>query len=115
MAILDDGLDAIRDLVDAGLYSVVYGTSGDAIVFTDTALGGEVSAVEDTTFTSITSDKKIQITSTMNSVSGNGNIFKESGLTLDSGATLLSRSLNAPISKNNTIEMVRISDINFSR
>ena len=113
MTVHDPGLNRLRDLVNTDLYSVVYGTDGSAIVVTDTALGGQTD--EDTGFTAETSDKKILITSTLTSAEGNGNDFKESGIKINSGSTLFSRALNAPISKNNTIELVRISDITFDR
>lgn len=115
MVVHDSGLNAVRDLIADDIYSAVFGTDSSAIVVTDTDLGGEVAGTEDASPLIETSDKKITVTANMNSTTGNGNTFYEWGLTLNSGATLFSRAVGAGVTKNSSIEIVRITEISIDR
>jgi hypothetical protein len=115
MAILDDGLNRVAALLDNDLYSVAFGTSATAIVFTDVALGGEVVAVEDTTPSTSIADNALTISSTMLSTEGNGYTYYETGIKLNGGATLLNRAVHAAVAKTTAIELVRLTDFSILR
>ena len=115
MTLLDLGLNRSRDLVAADLYSGVAGTGTTNITFADTSLANEDASVTDSSPSISTSNKTITMNTQIGASSGNGNTYTEWGVEGNSGSTLYTRTLSAPISKVNTIEINRIVTFYFDR
>ena len=115
MTLLDEGLNRIRDLVSADLYAGVAGTGTTAISFTETELVTPIASAEDTSLIISPSTRTLTITHYIPTTSANGNELTEWGIESNSGNTLISRSLTAPVSKTASIEINRVTLIYFDR
>jgi len=114
MAVLDVGLNRMRDLLAADIDEGVAGTSADAIDVTDTDLIAPVAATESTP-TVTKSDKTITVSYTMDSLTGNGNTFYEWGTRMNSGAITFNRALTAGLAKTSAVEVNTVTLIYLDR
>jgi len=115
MVVLNSGLNRIRDLVDTDIDSAVAGTGTTAINFGDTSLVSEVAGATDSSPVVAKSDRTLQVTHYIPTTSANGSLLTEWGLELNSGSTLMSRTLTAPVTKTVAVEVTRIVLVYFDR
>ena len=115
MALLDGGLNRVRDLFHDDIYSGTAGTGTTAVSFTDTSLVTEVATAEDLSPTLAKSTRTITMTHFIPTTSANGSALTEWGIEVNGGSTLAVRSLTAPVSKTSAIEVNRITLIYFDR
>lgn len=113
MAILDQGLNTVRDLLVAELDETNAGTSSSAIVFSDTGLGGKVTAASDATPVVTTAAAQFIATGTTASTDANGNDFYEWGLSIN--GSQFNRALTAKVTKTSDIELVQVHQVDVSR
>ena len=90
MVVVNDAKNRIRDLLEADINTAKLGTDGTAPTAGDTDLG-TVDATTVATPTNTTGDKTINSTHIMLSTVGVGTTYKEFGIFIDSGNTLLNR------------------------
>jgi len=98
MTTLNDGLNRIRDLVNDDIYKFQAGTGTDAVTLDDT----ELETPDSNTLTTPSiqkADKALQITSTINAVTGEGSAYSEMEIQMNSGTDKLSRVVNTPVTK----------------
>lgn len=86
----DAAKNRIRDLLSADIYNAGLGTDGTTPTSSDTALGAAVSAT-DATPTITTGNKTLNVSHVLLSTTSAGTTFKEFGVRLNGGATLLNR------------------------
>lgn len=112
--ILNEGLNAVRDLVDAGIEKGQAGTGTTAATPTDTGLETAVVAtLLDVTSTTKT-DKMITVNYDIDANTGNSSNLSEMEIRFTSGDSF-NRVVHTPISKDDTIEVSYITSFLFQR
>ena len=110
--ILNEGLNRVRDLVDAGLDKGQCGDDNTLPTAEDTGLGNAIVA----TLLSLTSktktDKMITTNHNVSSAVGNGETFKEHEIRFANGDSL-NHIVHASISKSSSIEVEYITNFMF--
>lgn len=108
MVVSDTGKNRIRDLVEADISEVKLGTGTTAATAGDTDLETEV-AVSAATPTKTKGNKLINVQHILLSTVGTGTNYTEIGVYMNSGATLLSRSVYPAYSHTASLQLNSIS------
>ncbi len=112
MVLLTDGLDRVRDLVDADIFKCQAGTGTTAPTAADTGLETEDSNTLLAPTTTI-SNQSIQITHSITSTIGDGNAYAEQETQLNNGTDHLNRIVHTAITKGSKDEFNYITNIFF--
>lgn len=111
MVVTNNAKNRIRDLLAADITSAKVGTDGTDPTAGDTDLGAAVSGVVKTP-TVTTSNKTIQISTTILSTEANSETLKEAGVYINT-STLLDRFVYPDFNKTSSNELTIIDVINI--
>lgn len=104
MVVTNDGKNRIRDLVSADISTTKLGTDNTAPTVGDTDLGA-VDTNTAATPTQTTGNKIINSKHILVSTIGNGTTYNEMGIFINSGSTILSRSVFPDFNKTANLEL----------
>lgn len=111
----DAGLNRIRDVISADLYSAKAGTGTNLPAASDTNLQFGVTASLTTSISTTASDKTLSVTYIVTPAVANGSDLAEWALFGNSGNTLVSRSLTAPITKDSATQVTKVTTLYIDR
>lgn len=112
MTLLKVGKNRIMTLLGADADNGMFGTSSTAAAESQTGLIAQVTSTLET-LTVTTADKQITLTHSLNSLSGNGETYREFANYLDGTSTAFNRVVLAELSKTNAEEFQTSTIINI--
>jgi hypothetical protein len=110
--ILNEGLNRVRDLVDAGLDKGQCGDDDTLPTATDTGLGSAIATTLLTLTSTTKTDKMITTNHNISSVTANGETFKEHEIRFANGDSF-NHVVHASVSKSSSVEVEYITNFMF--
>jgi len=113
MVITTTGKNRIIELLKNDISSMEIGTDGTTATSSDTSLGSPLISTKHVPVINV-SDKTLTLTHRVASTEGNGQIFRELGVFLNTDTILLDRVVFPDVSKNSGIEVTTIDILRIS-